>query len=310
MQVTSCYEKKIRCVRETNSKCKHCEKAGLAFEFLAVPKKRGRKFTKSKEKSNPFEAQQASTLVSLERYKASSCSECQRIESPLRDALCCHKCVLSLRSFETPPSTAGQSLPGMTATETPPISGRQSSSGPIGIKTATLNCARGRIVDAETASQTNDFAACIRAHTPAPVPHTICTLELPIHFSEFKAAVILKIHLPVLISRGPHTTSLLSITNYLTAFGWSSSSSNSIQTECRDLLGNLARIAKDLVPMVRDKALKNFLVLLSRLGQQVLIKRGIRVELCGLGKKKAVVRYEGNVQMINVDNVVRTLFTD
>lgn len=43
--------------------------------------------------------------------------------------------------------------------------------------------------------------------------------------------------------------------------------------------------------MIRAKATKDLLVLLSRLRQQVLLKRGIWVELCGLSMTKAVVQH-------------------
>lgn len=188
--------------------------------------------------------------------------------------------------------------------ETPPTSERQSPSETIEVEPATSNCS-GRTFDAKSTSQTNEPTAYIRALTPAPVPHKTCALELPVYISGFKAVLSVKIHLPVLDPFDPASDSIFNITNYLTAFGWSPSSSESIQTECRELLRSLARIAKELIPIVRDKAAKSFLVLLSRLGQQVFLKRGMPVELCGLGMTKAVVQHEGNVKMIGFNQIAK-----
>lgn len=129
-----------------------------------------------------------------------------------------------------------------------------------------------------------------------------------IHSVLFQVGHRVNIYLPVLRCP-PWSTSLLSITEHLTAFAWSPSSSPLIQAECRELLRALSRIAKDLTPMIRDEAMKDFLVLLSRLGQQVPINKGIWVELCGLGKRKAVVRHQGNLKMIDIDNVAKLSMT-
>ncbi|KAF1922723.1 uncharacterized protein M421DRAFT_409510 [Didymella exigua CBS 183.55] len=164
----------------------------------------------------------------------------------------------------------------------------------------------GAIGNAEADSQMNAIVDCIRAHNTAPVPHKTCTLDLPVYLSEFKASTRVKICLPILAARGLALNSLGSITGYLTAFRWSRSCSIPVRTECQELLESLAKVAKDLLPVIRDEATKTFLVLLSRLGEQVLLK-GVWFEFCGLGSKKAVVRHEGEMQTIDLDVVAKYL---
>lgn len=161
-------------------------------------------------------------------------------------------------------------------------------------ETGTSICNGGAVIDAKAASQTNAIADCIRAHTTAPVPHAIYTFDLPIYLSGFKAVTRVKIYLP---ARDVTLTSLDSITGYLTAFRWSRTSSIPVQTECQELLEILARVAKDLLPVIQDGPTKAFPALLSRLGKQVPLK-GVWVELCGLGTGKVVVRHDGVVQTI------------
>jgi hypothetical protein len=203
-----------------------------------------------------------------------------------------------MRSSGTLSSTASIRLPGTVATEAPPTSGHSPYEA-LEFKTATSDHAEGEMIDTEACTQARNFAACLRASAPAAVPHTTSTFEIPVYLSGCQAVMSVNIYLPVLRCP-PSSTSLLSITEYLTAFAWYPSSSLLLQAECRELLGSLARIAKDLTPMIRDEAMKGFLVLLSRLGQQVSTKKGIWVELCGLGKRKAVIRHQGNVQMIDI----------
>jgi hypothetical protein len=155
--------------------------------------------------------------------------------------------------------------------------------------------------------QNGNSTRCIHASTPAEVPHAKITLKIPIYLnlSGFPAAISINIDLPGFVSSAS-SSSLLTITQHLTAFAWRPSSSHLLQAECRELLTALSSVAKDLTPLARDEEMRHFLVLLSRFGKQVLIDRDIPVELCGLGKTKAVIRHRGNLQMIDIGRLART----
>jgi hypothetical protein len=152
--------------------------------------------------------------------------------------------------------------------------------------------------------QPGDFTRCIHASTPAEVPHAESSLSIPIYVSGFPAAISISIDLPNLVSP-VSPSSLLTVTEYLTAFAWRPSSSPLLQAECRQLLTALSSVAEDLSPIARDEEMRHFLVLLSRFGKQVPIDRDVRVELCGLGKTKAVIRHRGNLQMIDIGRLAR-----
>lgn len=152
--------------------------------------------------------------------------------------------------------------------------------------------------------QPGDFTRCIHASTPAELPHANSTLRIPIYLSGFPAAITININLPGFVSPDS-SPSLLTVTEYLTAFAWRPSSSPLLQAECRELLAALSSIAEDLTPITRDEETRHFLMLLSRLGKEVPVDRDIRVELCGLGKTKAVVRHQGNLQMIDIGRLAR-----
>lgn len=147
--------------------------------------------------------------------------------------------------------------------------------------------------------QPGDFTRCIHASAPTEIPHATSTLKIPICLSGFPAAITININLPGFVSPGS-SPSLLTVTEYLTAFAWRPSSSPLLQAECRELLAALSSIAEGLTPITRDKGTRHFLMLLSRFGKEVPIGRDIRAELCGLGKTKAVVRHRGNLQMIDI----------
>jgi hypothetical protein len=152
--------------------------------------------------------------------------------------------------------------------------------------------------------QPGDFTRCIHASTPAEIPHANITLKIPVYLSGFPAAVTININLPGFIS--PDTSpSLLTVTEYLTAFAWRPSSSPLLQAECRELLAALSSIAEDLTSITRDEETRHFLMLLSRFGQEVPVDRNIWVELCGLGKTKAVVRHRGSLQMVDIGRLAR-----
>lgn len=158
----------------------------------------------------------------------------------------------------------------------------------------------GAIIDAQAASQTGAMADCVRAYTTAPVPHTTCTLDLPVLLSGFQAVTRVEIHLPDLILSGIPMISLRSITTRLSTIGWAQYDSMILQEECRELLQILARIARDLTPLAHDEAAMNFLVLLSRLGKHFILG-GYWVELCGLGEDKAtIIRHEGDVMTVDL----------
>ena len=152
--------------------------------------------------------------------------------------------------------------------------------------------------------QNGNFTRCIHASTPAEVPHAKITLKIPIYLSDFPAAISINIDLPGFVNPAS-SPSLLTITEHLTAFAWRPSSSHLLQAECRELLAALSSIAEDLTPITRDEETRHFLMLLSRFGKEVLVDRDIRVELCGLGKTKAVVRHRGNLQMIDIGRLAR-----
>jgi hypothetical protein len=152
--------------------------------------------------------------------------------------------------------------------------------------------------------QNGNSTRCIHASTPAEVPHAEITLKIPIYLSGFPAAISINIDLPGFVSPAS-SPSLLTITEHLTAFAWRPSSSHLLQAECRELLTALSSVAEDLTPLAQDEEMRHFLVLLSRFGKQVPIDRDIRVELCGLGKTKAVIRHRGNLQMIDIGRLAR-----
>lgn len=106
----------------------------------------------------------------------------------------------------------------------------------------------------------------------------------------------------------PLPRSLVSITSYLTRFGWLFSSPELIQEECRELLESLAKFGKEILPMVQDNRTQVFLTLLSTLKHQCLLQQGQQVELCGILPGKAVVRYAGRILVINID-LLRTTVT-
>ena len=151
--------------------------------------------------------------------------------------------------------------------------------------------------------QPGDVTGCIHASTPAEIPHANSTLRIPVHLSGFPAAITININLPGFVSPDS-SPSLLTVTEYLTAFAWRPSSSPLLQAECRELLAALASIAEDLTPITRDEETRHFLMLLSRLGKEVLVDGDIWVELCGLGKTKAVIRHRGNLRMIDIGRLV------
>lgn len=55
--------------------------------------------------------------------------------------------------------------------------------------------------------------------------------------------------------------------------------------------------------MIRGIDLGRFLTLLSRLGQNVALKTGTQVELCGLSVRKAVVKYRAKIMMVETRNI-------
>ena len=122
---------------------------------------------------------------------------------------------------------------------------------------------------------------------------------IPIYLSGFPAAINISIDLPNLVSLAS-PPSLITVTEHLTAFAWRPLSSPLLQAECRELLAALASIAVNLTPMAQEEETRHFLMHLSRIGKEVPIDRGTRVELCGLGRTKAVIRHRGNLQMIDI----------
>lgn len=118
----------------------------------------------------------------------------------------------------------------------------------------------------------------ICAHALASVPHATCSLAFPICILGFEDIVSVEAYLPVLDTFDPRSKPLPYIIEYLSAFAWSQSSCTAVQSECRELLNVFARLAEELLAMIRGIGLQRFLTLLSRLGQNVALKTGIQVE--------------------------------
>lgn len=99
--------------------------------------------------------------------------------------------------------------------------------------------------------------------------------------------------------------SILKTVQYLTAHTWHPFNSHVFQAECQELLSALSSIAEKLTSMTRDEEAKDFLALLSQLGEQVSIHGAMQVELCGLGQEKTVVKIQGKIYMIDIRRLTK-----
>jgi hypothetical protein len=160
-----------------------------------------------------------------------------------------------------------------------------------------------RALFAEADFKTSTLRTHICARTFGSVPHATCSLAFPICILGFEDTISVEAYLPLLDIFDPRSEPLPYIIEYLSAFAWSQSSGAAVQNECRELLNLFARLAEELLPIIRGRGLQRFLTLLSRLGQNVALKTGTQVELCGLSVRKAVVRYQGKTMMVEPRNI-------
>lgn len=69
-----------------------------------------------------------------------------------------------------------------------------------------------------------------------------------------------------------------------------------------------ADLARKVLPFIRSSTSSHFFKLLSCVGQSVLLKAGIWVELCGISAEKAVVRFSGRLMTTSVRQIARVSF--
>lgn len=188
--------------------------------------------------------------------------------------------------------------------ETPQTLGLGSASETSANDSITSTCTEpGFRAPSATDFTTSTLRTYICAHTFASVPHATCSLAFPICILGFEDTISVEAYLPILDTFNPRPEPLPHIIGYLSAFAWSQSSCAAVQNECRELLNVFARLAEELLPMIRGIDLGRFLTLLSRLGQNVALKTGTQVELCGLSVRKAVVKYQAKIMMVETRNI-------
>lgn len=139
----------------------------------------------------------------------------------------------------------------------------------------------------------------------SPYQQLIYEVEIPGETQPFNSV---SVPLPIIPLPHPRRISLVDLAHYLSAFAWSSKSQSTHQSECRNILGKLAKWAESLQYAVRDDEMRIFLMLLSSYGSEVLLFAGERVVLCGVGKsKKAIVRQGDAIKIVHQDSILFSL---
>lgn len=203
------------------------------------------------------------------------------------------------------PNPNSTSLPSMSTMKVPrpPGFGSASEALPMDTIMSTGTEPGFGALFAEADFTTSTLRTYICAHTLASVPHATCSLAFPICILGFEDTISVAAYLPLFDTFDPRSKPLPYIIEYLTAFAWSQSSCAIVQDECRELLNAFARLAEELLPMIRGIGLERFLTSLSRLGRNVVLKTNTEIELCGLGVRKADVQHQGNTMMVELRNI-------
>lgn len=128
----------------------------------------------------------------------------------------------------------------------------------------------GTISDVEATPEVKPPVSVIRATTPAPVPHRLVIVRIPIDIQEFEAAGVMSVYasLPVMCTWDQRWNSLQAIARYLSAFSWSPSSSAAIQAECQEILGSCkgSQEASSIHPEEQQQALRSAIELFGATG--------------------------------------------